>query len=373
MRKANLWKKYILLIVVLALVFGNANYSLAYPMTFNDEDTYIKTIIKNNYLYEVDNNVLKGNNFKNIFKELDDYSQYYTKAELSKILEGFNNEVVGIGIYIQKDKNNQIYVNKIIDNSPSDGKLKTGDIIDEVDNKKIKELSLEEVADLIKGKAGTMVKLRLKNVDTDTFSIQNIKREKIIIDPLDYKVIENKIGYIQISLFSKDVSKNFEKGLKHFEDKNINKAIIDLRGNGGGYLDETIKMCEKLISNTSIVYIKNKDYEKTYYSFSEKNRFKKENLIILVDENTASASEILAAAIKDTNSGILVGKPTYGKGTVQKLYALPSGAGFKLTEAMYLSPNRHIIEGKGVKPDHEVDLLSDKDEQLKLAIKLLNN
>jgi len=322
---------------------------------YNETD-HVKTIIKENYIYSVDEDVFKSNNLKEIFDKLDEHSTYYTREEFRSFMQGLNSSIGGIGVYIQKDANENVFISEVIKGSPAEKLgLKYGDTIVEIDGELANEIDIHEAAALIRGRVGSKLRLKILKKEPKEYSELEVIRANIKVDLVNYEIFQGNIGYLKINSFSEGVSIEVKQAIDYFNKMNAKKVIIDLRGNGGGLLNEALEISRIFIKKSPIVNIKNKDNIITHSSYTQKTLFSKEDLVILIDENSASASEIFAAAVKDNNAGTIVGKTSFGKGTVQRLYSLYSGAGFKLTESTYLSPKMKEIEGIGVIPDYEIE------------------
>lgn len=359
-------KNTILLLIILILLFTPI-IGLAEGAYDVDYFLGIKDIIENNYYAEVSEKELIEGAIQGLFYNLDPHSNYYTKEEFEALMVDVSGDFVGIGVYIKEEDNSIIIISPIEGSPAYKAGIVPGDEIISVDNKKVKGMNLEEVSNLIKGKLNTKVRLGIKR--NNKILHYNITREEIKLNPVESKILEDKIGYIKIKQFNQNTYENVVKALKELDKKNIQNIIIDLRDNPGGFLDEVIDVSKLFIPEGPIVHIKYKGNRiRTYYSNLQNPKY---NLVVLVNENSASASEILAAAVKDRKAGIIIGTSTYGKGTVQQLLYLPNGDGMKLTIAEYLSPNKTKINGKGISPDIIAKNTGDKDLQLQKAIKVL--
>lgn len=341
-----------------------------------------RTELEKKYLGEIDDDKLIDGAIKGYVASLGDpYTVYYTKEEMQEIMQETNGNYVGIGIYMTLNKEkNAIEVIKPMENSPAEkAGIITGDLITKVDGESYTGDKMEEASNKIKGEAGTKVKIEvLRNGETKEFEIT---RQKVLISHIAAKVIENNIGYIAISDFDGGCAKEFEEKYKKLKEQGITKLIIDIRNNGGGIVDEAIEILDLIIEKgeTLLVTKDKKDNE-------EITRAKKKPIIdipvvVLTNEYSASASEILAGALKDYKKATIVGTTTYGKGVIQELQQLTDGSGLKITTNEYFTPHRNAINKIGVKPDVEVDL-SDKakitlnlkeedDNQLQKAIETL--
>ena len=230
----------------------------------------------------------------------------------------------------------------------------------------IQGLEMSKVSSLIKGPVGTKVKLKVKRGEK-TLSFQ-VTRGTIAVNPVEYKTLENNIGYIELKEFTGQATKEVNKALRSFDNKNVNKLILDLRDNPGGLLSEAISISRLFVTKGPIVHIREKNKALlTHTSGLEKPKYK---LVVLVNEDSASASEIVAGAVKDRKAGSLVGTKTYGKGTVQSMMPLSDGSMVKLTIAEYLTPNKTSINGIGIQPDYTIEN-TEEDLQLKKAIEIL--
>ena len=383
----------VIIITSLLTAFGTYQYLTNKGMASNGKNNAnltgleytlarFRTELEKKYLGEIDDDKLIDGAIKGYVASLGDpYTVYYTKEEMQEIMQETNGNYVGIGIYMTLNKEkNAIEVIKPMENSPAEkAGIITGDLITKVDGESYTGDKMEEASNKIKGEAGTKVKIEvLRNGETKEFEIT---RQKVLISHIAAKVIENNIGYIAISDFDGGCAKEFEEKYKKLKEQGITKLIIDIRNNGGGIVDEAIEILDLIIEKgeTLLVTKDKKDNE-------EITRAKKKPIIdipvvVLTNEYSASASEILAGALKDYKKATIVGTTTYGKGVIQELQQLTDGSGLKITTNEYFTPHRNAINKIGVKPDVEVDL-SDKakitlnlkeedDNQLQKAIETL--
>ena len=329
----------------------------------------IKALLEENYFYEPTEEQLIEGAIQGLFQNLDENSQYYTIEEFQSLLEDVSGDFVGIGVYI-KEENGSIIVISPIEGSPAyKAGIKSGDKLVSVDGKNIKGMNIQEVVDLIKGKVGTTVKIGINRNQKNI--IFNIKRTMIRKNPIESKILKDNIGYIKIGQFNQNTYNNLAPILRKFDKEKITNIIIDLRNNPGGLLSEVIKVSKQFIPEGPIVHIRYRgDVEETYYSTLKKPKYK---LAVLINENSASASEIFAGAVQDTKIGTILGVTSYGKGTVQQIVPLPLGDGMKLTIAEYFTPNKRSINKKGIKPDIiVVNKKGTRDIQLEKAIEIMN-
>jgi carboxyl-terminal processing protease len=345
------WKSIIAIVLAISL--------LAAPVMAEDNTSALMgkiegliQIIQTYYYKDVKVSDLIDGAIKGMFGVLDKHSTYFTAEEYAE----FNSEIIGefsgLGIYIEK-KDDYIQVISPIKGSPADkAGVLPGDVIMYVDGKDIKGYSTEQAVAIMKGQSGTKVRIGISREGSSNITYFDIVRAVIKISPIEYEILPDNIGFIKITNFNGNVMSELTKVIAQFKAKNVKGIIFDLRNNPGGLLDEVVEVCKVLIPKGTIVSVKAKNQPlETYSSELDKAPFK---IVMLVNENSASASEIMAAAIQDSGTGKLVGVNTYGKGTVQSVLQLNDGSGMKITIANYLTPKGLIIDGVGIKPDFEI-------------------
>jgi carboxyl-terminal processing protease len=287
------------------------------------------------------------------------------------------------GIYMFQDvQSNAIVILTPIEGSPAEkAGILPGDIIKKVDGVEYSGEDFEKISACIKGKAGTTVKLTIeRNGKELEFELE---RKNIDIYPIKSEVLENNIGYINISSFDEDCAKDFKNAYTELNKKNIKSLIIDLRNNGGGIVEETLQIAEYILDKNQIILItKDKDGNEEIEKATKKPIINMP-IVVLTNENTASASEILTAALKENEKAVIVGETTYGKGVIQELITLKDGSGIKITTEEYYTPNRNKINKVGIEPNKEVSLpeeietsyniKKEDDAQLQEAINILKN
>ena len=298
----------------------------------------------------------------------DEYSEYLTKKETDEWESYLNGEFSGIGISFQKNDKGEYQVTEVFKDSPAEKSgIKIGDIILKVDGNLYK--TSEEMSEHIRGESGTTVELILMRDNKEIKA--SITRETVKEKTVYAKVMDDGSGYILIKSFEDGTAKEFETELSAFEKQGIKSMVIDLRDNGGGYIDEGMEIADRLLKEGTITYMEDVKGKRKYFNSDEKAT--KIKYVVLVNENTASTSEILTAAIKDNNGGKIVGSKTFGKGIVQETTKFKDGSSLKLTVLRYFSPKGKVIHKKGIKPDVEVkfDPSSGTDNQLEMAKSLL--
>ena len=341
-----------------------------------------RSIIDEYYLKEVNEEDLKEGAIKGYIEGLGDpYTEYISKEEMEEYMQETLGNYVGIGIYMLLDSDEgKIKIVSTMKGSPAEtAGLQAGDIIETVDGESYTKENMETVSDKIKGKAGTTVKLGITR-GTEKLEFE-IKRENIKVNPVSGEVIQGNIGYIQFSSFDETTAEDFKAKYEELKKQGIKSLIIDLRNNGGGLVDQATKIADYFVEkDTPILYEVDKNGNEEVTKAEEGISIDIET-IILTNENTASASEILAGALKDLGKAKIVGTKTYGKGVIQEILKLKDGSGIKITTEEYQTPNHNKINEVGIEPDEKVELPEtvtnilkipeDQDTQLQKAIELL--
>ena len=344
----------------------------------------IEQIIDKYYKGSVKKSELEDCTYKGLVAGLGDvYSMYYSEDDFKELEQSTSGVYYGVGIYLTQDiKTGIITVVKPVKGSPADGSgLKKGDILTKVGNYKLKTSdALDDIVKKIKGAEGTKVKLtftRNQTSKTYTFTRQSIENPTV-----ETKMLQDKVGYLQITEFDEVTVSQFRSGLKSLKKQGAKKLIIDLRDNPGGLLTSVVDIAGQILPKGTIVYTEDKNGKRQEWTSDEEHQFT-QPLAVLVDGNSASASEIFAGAVKDYGIGTIVGTTTYGKGVVQSIRQLSDGSAVKLTVANYYTPNGNSINKTGIEPDVEVELDAslvneteishDEDNQLQEALKVLND
>ncbi|OGH97095.1 MAG: hypothetical protein A2104_05730 [Candidatus Melainabacteria bacterium GWF2_32_7] len=303
----------------------------------------------------------------------DPYTRFLTPDEFTEQDRSIDAKLFGIGVHIADIKGNAVIVNVIEDTPAAKSGLKAGDRILKVNGKSTKGLPLKDIADAVRGKVGTKVVLLILR-DKKQLT-KAILRQEIKIKAVKYKMLDNKYAYIKISTFiSTDTAYEVAEALKATE--KAKGIIIDLRGNHGGLLPNAIMISNMFIKKGTIVSVVDRNGSKQEFNAEPENIMTSKPTVILINGESASASEILSGALKDHKRALLVGETTFGKGLVQRILKLPDGSGLNLTVAKYLTPNGNDIGHKGIKPDYKVamtekEFLAGKDPQLSKAKQIL--
>lgn len=299
----------------------------------------------------------------------DDYTEYLTKDEYDELMTSVSGNYVGIGIYMTQDRYENIVVLLPIEGSPAEeAGLKTGDIINKINGEECTGKDLTLIANQIKGEEGTTVELEILR-ENETFT-KTIERRTVQVNQMKSDILENNIGYIQLVSFDENCHEEFEDKVEDLVKKGAKSLIIDLRDNGGGIVDEAIAITELFVPKDKTIMIEETKNEGEQITKSKKDAKYNMKVIILTNENSASASEIFVGALKDNGIAKIVGTKTYGKGVMQEVVKLSTGGALKVTIEEFKTPNGDTINKKGIEPDIEIedDSKTEVDEQLQRAI-----
>ena len=423
-QKKALRIKYILITVIVAVIVAVAasEFTLYYYSSIlkldkkeaseNSEENIdviaktlksFSTVIDQYYIGEIDQQKVLDETIKGYVNGLDDeYSQYMTTSEWNEFQADALGNYVGIGIYMSVDKNNNVVVVSPIKDTPAEkAGLQTGDIIAYVNDESVLGIDSDIVSSKIKGEEGSTVKLEiLRGTETKSFEL---KRESIKVNPvegtkvkitvlrenkyIDFEIerkaikvyhvesemLQNNIGYISLLTFDEGCANELKSAYESLKSQGAQKIILDLRNNTGGLVDEALKILDMFLPKGATELITVDAQGEKDISKAEEDSIIDCDVVVLVNEYSASASEIVVGALKDQKKATLVGKTTYGKGVIQNVFMLNDGSALKLTVSEYFTPNETKINKVGIAPDYEVDLNdeTEEDEQLNKAIEIL--
>ncbi len=340
----------------------------------------IRQMIDAKYLYgdDMDETKLQEGIIKGYLAGLGDpYSVYYNEEEMTALMESLTGEIFGIGVIISQDINTGILTfNTVYKDSPAEkAGFQEGDILYQVEGEDIVGEDLDTVVSKIRGEKGTSVELTVLRGEKAEEYTAKVTRDKIQIQTVSHEMKADSIGYIYISSFDEVTYQQFEKAIQDLKALGMKGLVIDVRSNPGGQLNTVCDMLDLLLPEGVIVSTKEKNGKEEVIR-SDAEQLIQLPMCVLVDGNSASASEVFAGAIQDYGIGKIVGTKTYGKGIVQQIFPMPDGSGVKLTISEYFTPNGRNIHGKGIVPNVEVAFEYDEanpeyDNQLEKALEIL--
>lgn len=345
---------------------------------------YLEKLIDQEYLGEVDYDEMAEGVYAGLVYGLGDvYSRYYTADEYAQETASTDGAYAGIGVSIQKNKNGGVQIAECYEGGPgADAGLQTGDVITAINDTDVTDMELSDVVSLIRENKD-------KTIVLTVFRENEEKSREISVDVTDVELpsvfgemLDKKTGYIQITQFTGVTPQQYKDMFAELKDKGMERLVIDLRDNPGGLLTSVCDILREILPEGLIVYTEDKDGNREEETCDGKNKLNMP-LAVLVNENSASASEIFAGAVQDHGVGTIVGTTTYGKGVVQELRQLSDGSAVKLTVSNYYTPNGNSINKVGIKPDVEVKLASvllnkdeithEEDNQLQEALNVIEN
>ncbi len=361
--------------ITAAVLFGVGNYTLADKDRYRDMASFYEEYIDlaavdeavDTYYYKDTSDIDKQDAAcKGVVESLEDpYSAFMTKEEFENFEATTTGEYSGVGIVFSKDDEGHFVVLNVYKNSPAaKAGVKAGDLILKVDGKKYTNQDI--LATKIRGKKGTKVTIDYEQDGTKKQAV--MVRDDIVIESVSSKVLEDGIGYIAISEFLANTSDDFKKALDGLQEKKCSKIVLDLRNNGGGLVDEATSIADEFIDSGNLTSTQDRSGQTKEYKATAGKR--NVELVVLVNKDSASSSEILGGALQD-NGYKLVGEKTFGKGIIQSTMTLNDGSAIKLTVARYLTPAGHEVHEKGLTPDVKVKSSSKGDPQLDKALELL--
>lgn len=389
-----------LLAVFLTLTLGNVFLVEIGQKVFLSKDEYLQLkdmyekykkqekvmeIAKREFLYDADEKVMLQGALQGTLKALGDpYTQFMTKEEFDALMQDTEGSYEGIGVYITAGDDNRIIIVSPIEDTPAEkAGLKTGDKILRINGVEYTADQINSAVSVMKGEPGTSVTLTIQRVLPDgshDVSDLVIKREKIRINTVKSAMLEGDIGYIRLTTFDMQTASDFKNAYNNLKNKGMKGLVIDLRYNPGGMINSTVEITDIFLGEGIVTYTKTKSGEIEYFKSDAK--FEDIPIVLLINEGSASASEIMAGAMKDTKRAVLVGNRTFGKGIVQKVQRFGNdGEGIKMTVSEYFTPAGINIHGVGIEPDIEISLpenaegygyeFYETDTQLQKAVEIL--
>lgn len=325
----------------------------------------VKSIVEDRYVDKIDTQKMIDGAIKGMISySTDIYTQYMDEKEFKEWTTQTKGSYAGIGVYIEPKDGRIMVVSPIEDGPAQRAGIKSGDYIIKINGEEMTSDDINKAVTMMTGKEGKKINLIIYRPGTGNKEI-NLITEKIKFKTVKSKVIDNNIGYIRITQFTEDTGDDFNKALNELLEKKVKGLVLDLRDNPGGLLTECVKVADRLVGEGTIVYtIDNKNQREEWTSKPDKIDIP---LCVLVNDGTASASEIVSGAVRDYKAGTLIGTKTFGKGLVQDLIDLHDGTGIKVTIARYYTPSGECIQGKGITPNIVLPLPEkDKNRELKV-------
>lgn len=363
--------------VLAGKTYIKTEYKESIGAAVEDKLDYLKEYIDAYYLDDTDVEKMEDGIYKGLVNSLGDpYSAYFTKDEYNDIIESQSGEYCGIGVAVTKEADSGlIRVVTVYDGTPAkEAGIKENDILYKVKGKEVTGSELDKVVAEIKGSEGTTVDITVYRSSNSKYIDMKVERRTIEVPTISYKMLDNdkKIGYIQITQFDENTDEQFSDAMADLKKKGMKSVIFDVRNNPGGLYDTVCNMLDELLPEGTLVYTLDK-----YGKKEEKTSDAKcldIPMAVLINGDSASASEIFAGAIQDFGAGKIIGTQSFGKGIVQSLFSLNDGSAIKLTISKYYTPKGVNIHGKGITPDIKVEAGSDekKDPQLDRAVEELS-
>jgi len=344
----------------------------------------VMKLIESKYVKDVETKKLIEGAIRGMVASLEDpYSVFMDESEFQDFITALNGAFGGVGMVLSADENTgEILVVSPIEGTPAyNAGILPRDIVVKVNDVDLAGKSLDEAVRLLRGEKGTKVTVYIKRENSQELLQFQLTRDDIRVTTVNHEVIDNNIGYIKITSFDAKTYDEFKSALDSLENQGVKGLILDLRNNPGGSLYESVLIADEMLGKGLIVYTEDKNNNRLEEYYSDENKISVP-LVVLINENSASASEIVAGAIQDHKAGVLVGTETFGKGSVQEIQPFENKTGMKLTIAKYYIPSGRSIDGIGVKPDVEVkldeetsifDVPKERDYQLLKAIEVLKS
>ena len=376
-------KKFkIISLVIILFTFSKITYAANDEGIYDKIDLFGEVLDKINkeYVDEVNHSDAMDAAINGVLQSLDPYSAYMSPDTFKEMETETSGKFGGLGIEVGME----FGVVKVItpmDDSPAERKgVKAGDYIVQINGVQVQGKTLSEAVELMRGPVGTSLEITVRRKGLKKALTFEITREIIEVKSVKSKIIDDSVGYIRLTAFNDNSSKQVKDKINKFKKKKINKYVLDLRNNPGGLLSQAVKISDFFLNNGEIVSTKSrKSYENKKYFAKKGDIINGETLVVLINYGSASASEIVAGALKDHKRAILIGENSYGKGSVQSIIPLKNKGAIRLTISKYYLPSGESISGTGITPDIEVNESSDEfrigtktDNQLDFAISLLN-
>ena len=375
--------KKILFVLLITFLFGSKSFSINDKSIYNKIDLFSEVLDKINkeYVDDVDQNEMMDSAIDGVLQSLDPYSSYMSPDMLKDMQTETSGEFGGLGIEVGMESGVVKVISPIDDSPAARVGVKAGDYIVKINDTQVQGKSLTEAVELMRGPVGSDIEITIRRRGIKKAIIFNITREIIEVKSVKSEIFKKKTGYIRLNSFNENSGSQIKKILKKFNnDENIKAFILDLRNNPGGLLSQAIKISDFFLDDGEIVSTKSRKKSENRKWFAKKGDIiDGKTLIVLINYGSASASEIVAGALKDHKRAILIGENSYGKGSVQSIIPLNNQGAIRLTISKYYLPSGQSISEIGVTPDIEINEKNDDfkintktDNQLNFALKLLN-
>ena len=376
-------KKYFKILIILFLFCFNKSFAANNSTIYQKIDLFSEVLnkINNEYVEEIDQSEVMDAAIDGVLQSLDPYSSYMSPEMLSNMQTETSGKFGGLGIEVGMEAG-VVKVISPIDNTPaSKAGLKAGDYIVKINDEQVQGKSLSEAVDLMRGEVGSDIEITVRRKGVKKALIFNITREIIKIQSVKSEILENSVGYLRLNAFNENSSDQIQNKVNEIKkNKYVESFILDLRNNPGGLLSQAIKISDFFLNEGEIVSTKSRNKSENKKFFARKGDIiDGKTLIVLINYGSASASEIVAGALKDHKRAIIIGEQSYGKGSVQSIIPLKNKGAIRLTISKYYLPSGKSISEVGVVPDIEIGeetddfkINSESDNQLKFALKLLN-
>ena len=376
-------KKFTLIsLIILSFIFSKISFATNDKNIYEKIDLFGEVLDKINkeYVEEIDQSDAMDAAINGVLQSLDPYSAYMSPETFREMETETSGKFGGLGIEVGME----FGVVKVItpmDDSPAEREgVKAGDYIVKINGIQVQGKTLSEAVELMRGPVGSKLEITIRRKGVKKALVFEITREIIEVKSVKSKIIDDSVGYIRLTAFNENSSKQIKDRIKKFKKNKINKYVLDLRNNPGGLLSQAVKISDFFLDNGEIVSTKSrKSFENKKYFANQGDIINGETLIVLINYGSASASEIVAGALKDHKRAIVIGQNSYGKGSVQSIIPLKNKGAIRLTISKYYLPSGKSISGTGITPDIEVEESSDEfrigtetDNQLDFAITLLN-
>ncbi len=336
---------------------------------FVEKAKLIEETVKDNYTGEIDDQDMEEYMYKGLMASLGDpYSAYYTSEEYEELNAETTSSYQGIGVVMQQDADTgEVKVLRCYEGGPgAEAGLLPEDVLIQVNGENVAGMELSEVVDLVKSSEGGTASLIISREGESDYLEINVPLEEVNIPVVEYEMLEDNIGYISIYEFTGQAVSQYEEAFEELQSQGMKRMIIDVRNNPGGLLTSVCDLLEDMLPEGLMVYTEDKDGKRQEYTCDGENELEMP-LVVLVNGNSASASEIFAGAIQDYGTGTIVGTTTFGKGVVQSLIPFTDGSAIKTTTAKYYTPSGRCIHGTGIEPDVEVELTEGLEQKSELT------